>query len=108
MMSTKMLGRFVKIIAKYYNEGFVIIECNSIGEAVFNEVYYHDTEPYINVYKQKKVKNGVTRMTGWITDVKSRKLITNEFIDWFSVDDLFDQLKVYSNRLYLEMTTWIL
>jgi hypothetical protein len=107
MMSTKMLGRFIKIIAKYYNEGFIIIECNSIGEAVFNEVYYHDTDPYINVYRQKKVKNGVTRMTGWVTDVKTRKLITNEFIDWFVVDNLFNQIKVYSERLYLEMTTWI-
>jgi hypothetical protein len=107
MMSTKMIGRFAKIIARYYNEAFVIIECNSIGEAVFNEVYYHDSDPYINVYKQRKTKNGVTRMTGWTTDVKTRKLITNEFIDWFSVDGLFSQLLVYSKRLYLEMTTWI-
>jgi intein/homing endonuclease len=107
MMSTKMIGRILKIIAKYYNEGFIIIECNSIGEAVFNEVYYHDAEPYINVYKQKKSKNGITRMTGWETNIKSRKLITNEFIDWFTVDSLFDSLKVYSERIYLEMTTWI-
>ena len=107
MMSTKMFARFVKLVAKYYNEAYVVIECNSIGEAIFNDVYYHDTDPYNNVYKQKKTKNNVTRMTGWITDVKTRKLMTNELIDWFVVDSLWEEMKVYSKRLYLEMTTFV-
>jgi len=107
MISTKSFGRAIKAIAKYYNEAFVVIECNSIGEAVFNEVYYHETEPYNNVYRQKKTKNGITRMTGWITDVKTRKLITNELIDWLTVDSLWEEVKIYSKRVYLEMTTWI-
>ena len=107
MVSTKHLGRFIKDVARYYNEGFVVIECNSIGEAVFNEVYYNDTDSYINIYKQKKVKNNVTRMTGWTTDTKSRKLITNELIDWFTVDKLWEEFKIYSNRIYMEMATWV-
>lgn len=107
MISTKMFGRLVKNAASYYNQAFVVIECNGIGEAVFNEVYYHDTEPYQNVYKQKKIKNNISRMTGWITDPKTRKLITNELIDWFSVDSLWEELKIYSKRVYLEMATWI-
>ena len=107
MMATKNFGMLVKNAASYYNQAFIVIECNSIGEAVFNEVYYHDTEPYNNVFKQQKTKNNITRMTGWITDTKTRKLLTNEFVDWFSVDSLFEELKVYSKRLYLEMTTWI-
>lgn len=106
-MSTKLLGRLVKMVAKYYNQGFVVIEANSIGEAVFNEVYYHDTDPYDNVYKQKKQKNGVTRMTGWETNVKTRQLMTNNIIDWFTVDDLFNQMTIRSQRLYQELCTWV-
>jgi hypothetical protein len=105
--STPILSRLIKKLGRYYNEAFIVIECNSIGEAVFNGVYYSDIDPYNNVYKIKKTKNGVSRMTGWITDVKSRKLITNDFIDWFVVSELSEKLKVYSKRLWLEMTTWV-
>lgn len=105
--STKRLGKIVKILAKYYNQGFVAIECNSIGEAVFNEVYYHDTDPYDNVYKQKKTKNGITRFTGWETNSKSRQLMTNDIIDWINVDDLRNRLTIKSQRLYQELTTWV-
>ena len=107
MIATKNFGILVKNAASYYNQAFVVIECNGIGEAVFNEVYYHDTEPYNNVFKQKKTKNNITRMTGWITDTKTRKLVTNELIDWMSVESLWDEFKVYSKRVYLEMTTFI-
>jgi intein/homing endonuclease len=106
-ISTKLFGRFIKTTARYYNQAFVVIECNGIGEAVFNEVYYHDNDPYENVFKQKKTKNNVTRMTGWITDTKTRKLLTNELIDWFVVDELWEEFKVYSERLYFEMSTWV-
>ena len=107
MISTKNFGRAIKAVARYYNEAFVVIECNSIGEAVFNEVYYHETDPYNNVYRKKKSRNGIARMTGWETDVKTRKLITNELIDWLTVDSLWNEFKIYSKRIYLEMTTWI-
>jgi hypothetical protein len=106
-ISTKNFGRFIKMVALYYNEAYVVIECNSIGEAIFNEVYYSDIDPYNNVYKQKKTKNGITRMTGWTTDVKTRKLLTNDLIDWISVAELFDTLKVYSRRMWMELSTWI-
>lgn len=106
-MSTKLFGRLVKKVARYYNQGFVAIEANSIGEAVFNEVYYHDTDPYDNVYKQKKTKNGVVRMTGWETNVKSRQLMTNNIIDWFTVEDLYNQMTIRSQRLYQELCTWV-
>ena len=107
MIGTKNFGILVKNTASYYNQAYVVIECNGIGEAVFNEVYYHDTEPYYNLFMQSKTKNNMTRMTGWITDTKTRKLQTNEFIDWFSVEGLFEELKVYSKRLWMEMSTWI-
>ena len=106
-MSTPNFSRFIKKVANLYNEGFIVIECNSIGEAVFNGLYYSEIDPYNNMYKQKKTKNGVTRMTGWITDVKTRKLLTNDFIDWITVPELFDSIKIYSKRLWLELSTWI-
>lgn len=106
-MSTPNFSRFVKKVANLYNEGYVVIECNSIGEAVFNGLYYSEIDPYQNVYKQKKTKNGVTRMTGWITDVKTRKLLTNDFIDWITVPELFDSIKIYSKRLWMELSTWV-
>lgn len=106
-ISTPNFSRLIKKVARFYNESYVIIESNSIGEAIFNGVYYSDNEPYNNVFKQQKTKNNITRYTGWITDVKSRKLIVNDFIDWITVDDLWDQLKLYSKRMWLEMNTWI-
>jgi len=106
-ISTKLFGRFIKLAANYYNQAFVAIECNSIGEAVFNEVYYHDNEPYQNVFKQLKTRNNISRMTGWITDTKTRKLLTNELIDWLVVDELWEEFKIYSKRFHLEMSTWV-
>jgi len=106
-MSTPNFARFIKKAAIYYNEAYLAIECNSIGEAIFNGVYYSEIDPYQNVYKQKKTKNGITRMTGWTTDVKTRKLLTNDFIDWITVPELFDSIKIYSKRLWMELSTWI-
>jgi hypothetical protein len=106
-ISTPAFARAVKKVAKYYNEAFVVIECNGIGEAIFNGVYYDEEDPYNNVYKQKKTKNNITRMTGWETTAKSRQLITNNFIDWISVDELWEETKIYSKRLYEESITWV-
>lgn len=106
-ISTPNFGNLIKKVANYYNQAYVVVESNSIGEAVFNSLYYDEYEPYNNVFKQEKTKNNITRMTGWITDTKTRKLIVNEIIDWMTVDDLFNTLKIYSSRLYTELTTWI-
>jgi len=106
-ISTPNFVRLIRKIARWYNEGYIIVESNSIGEAIFNGLYYDENDPYNNMFKQKKTKNNVTRYTGWITDVKSRKLIVNDFIDWITVDELWDQLKLYSKRIWLEMSTWI-
>lgn len=107
MIATKNFGRLIKVAANYYNQAYVVIECNGVGEAVFNEVYYDENEPYLNIFKQLKTKNEITKMVGWITDTKTRKLVTNTLIDWLCVDELFAELKVYSKRLYMEMVTWI-
>jgi len=106
-ISTPNLSRLINKVAKAYNNAYVVIECNSIGDGVFNALYYNENDPYRNVFKQKKTKNGVTRMTGWITDVKTRKLIANEFIDWITVDDLWNNIKIYSSRLHEEIKTWV-
>jgi hypothetical protein len=106
-MPTKNFGQLLRFLGKYYNEAFIVIECNSIGEAVFNEVYYNDNDPYLNVYKKEKTKDGVTRMTGFETTAKSRQLIINNMVDWINIDELWDQLKIYSKRMYAEYCTWV-
>lgn len=106
-ISTPMFARLIKDVARIYNDGFVVIECNSIGDTIFSNVYYSENDPYGNVYKQKRTKNGITRFTGWITDVSTRKLMVKEFIDWVAVPELFEQFKINSSRLYNEMETWI-
>jgi hypothetical protein len=52
-------------------------------------------------------KNGITRNTGWITDGKTRPLIANEFIDWITVDERWEKVKIYSSRLLEEIRTWV-
>ena len=50
--TTHDLSKYAYDIANYYNCGYIILECNSIGEAVFNELYYNLNYP--NMFKQKK------------------------------------------------------
>ena len=100
------LANHLKNVGRYYNNAYVVVECNSIGEAVFSNLWYSD-DPYSNLFKQEKTRNGVTRFTGWITDVKTRQLITNNLVDFFYVDELFDTIKIYSERLVGQMSTWI-
>lgn len=107
-MATKTFGQLLKKAANYYNEAFVVIECNSIGEAVFNEVYYSEENPYTNVYKQRKTtKDGRSRVTGWETNVKTRQLMINNLIDYFTVKELSSAVKVYSERMYTEMLSFV-
>lgn len=106
-VSTPEFSRLVKKIARFYNQGYVVIESNGIGESVFNGVYMDNSDPYTNVYKQKINRNGITVMTGWITDGKTRQIITNKLIDYINVDELWETLKLYSSRVYAQLSTWI-
>lgn len=105
--ATTQLPNMVKDIARVYNDAYVVIEANSIGDGVFNSLYYNQIDPYGNVFKQKKTNNGITRFTGWITDVKTRKLMTTEVFDWLSNAEMFDKFHMYSERVYTELETWI-
>lgn len=106
-ITTSQLPNIIKDIARVYNDAYVVVEANSIGDGVFNALYYNQNDPYGNVFKQKKVSNGITRFTGWITDVKTRKLMTTEVYDWLSNAEMFSKLHLYSERVYLELETWI-
>lgn len=105
--ATTQLPNMVKDIARVYNDAYVVIEANSIGDGVFNALYYNQNDAYGNVFKQKKTSNGITRFTGWITDVKTRKLMTTEVFDWLSNAEMFDKFHLYSERVYTELETWI-
>ena len=48
-VSTKVFSVYIKALARYYNEAYAIVETNSIGEAVFNELYYDENDPYENL-----------------------------------------------------------
>lgn len=106
-VSTPEFSRVIKKLATFYNQGFVVIESNGIGESVFNGVYMDVNDAYSNVYKQKINRNGITVMTGWITDSKTRQIITNKLIDYISVDELWDTFKLHSSRVYTQLSTWI-
>lgn len=99
------LAHYVARIGEYYNWAYTIIECNSIGEATFAELYYNLNYPHL--FKQKKVKNGIEVMTGWITSPKSRELITNKFIDFYYDEEMFKTYQPYSERLLSQMKYWI-
>ena len=99
------MAHYAYRIGEYYNWAYGIIECNSIGEATFMELYYNLNYP--NLFKQKKNKNGVEVMTGWMTTVKSRELITNKFIDFYYDDSMWKYYKPYSERLLDQMKYWV-
>lgn len=103
--TTLDMAHYAYRIGEYYNWAYGIIECNSIGEATFTELYYNLNYP--NLFKQKKSKNGVEVMTGWMTTVKSRELITNKFIDFYYDDSMWKYYQPYSERLLDQMKYWV-
>jgi len=103
--TTMDLAKYAYRIGEYYNFGYMFIECNSIGEATFSEIYYNLNYP--NLFKQKKIKNGIEVMTGWITSPKSRDLITSRFIDYYYDELMWKCYHPYSERLYEQMKYWV-
>lgn len=104
--TTHDLANYIYKSASYYNEAYVIVETNSIGEAVFNELYYNLN--YSNLFKQKKpIKNGGEMWTGWMTSIKTRDLITSKFIDYYYEDDMWNIYQPHSERLLDQMNTWV-
>ena len=57
--------------------------------------------------KKKKSRNGVVRMTGFETNVKTRALLTNELIDFISSEDLFNSIGIFSTRIYMELLSFV-
>lgn len=104
--TTKDLAKIANETGKYYNNAYMIVECNSIGEAVFTELYYNLNYP--NLYRQKKTgKNGIVVWTGWMTTTKSRDLITDRFIDYYYDDTFWNVYRPHSERLISQMKHWI-
>lgn len=96
---TDQFGVIIKYIARYYNQAYVMIECNHPGPAVFNEVYLSKTDPYYNVYARNKGKDVVS----WETTPKSRVLL----IEAYFKDIENGYTKIYSERLLEEIKVFI-
>ena len=99
-LPTNEYGKIIKKVARYYKNAYVIIETNSLGISVFNEVYYNKEDRYYNVYTQKKGKV----ITGWTTTPKNRKLLMDELLKVLENN----QITMYSERFYeqLKVFTW--
>lgn len=106
-ITTKELGKLLNDLGHYYNDGYIYVECNSIGEAVFNDLFYNYN--YLNMYKMRKInKQDRTQVwTGWMTTQKTRELITDCFIDYMADDDYWQDFFPHSQRLVDQMKTWI-
>lgn len=74
-VASDTFGDVIKKVARYYNNAYVVIECNHPGPATFNEVYKHKTDPYPNVYVRMKANEP----WGWDTTNKSRTLLMESF-----------------------------
>lgn len=98
-VATDTFGQQIKDIARYYNNAYVIIECNHPGPATFNEVYKHKTDPYHNVY----IKNKSGEPWGWDTTAKSRILL----MEAFAKDLKNGSTKIRSERLIDEIKSFV-
>jgi hypothetical protein len=96
---TDQFGRVIKRVARYFNNAYVIIECNHPGPAVFNEVYLSQTDPYYNLYIHPKGKDFVS----WETTAKSRVML----IEAYFKDIENGHIKIYSERLLDEIKVFI-
>lgn len=105
--STKEGGKLVNDLGRYYNEAYLVVECNSIGEAIFNDLYYIYNYP--NMFKMQKInKHDRTKVwTGWMTTTKTRDLITDNFIDIVGDDEASREYGFYSSRLVDQCKTWV-
>jgi hypothetical protein len=99
IIATDDFGRLIKKMAHYYNEAFVVIECNHPGPATFNEVYKSQDDPYSNMYIQ--YKGG--QPWSWDTTEKSRVML----IDAFYKDVFNGNTIIHSERLLNEIKTFI-
>lgn len=105
--STHELALLADKLGHYYNNARIYVECNSIGEAVFNELFYNCA--YENMFSTKKVNKMEHNKvwTGWMTSTKTRELITNNLIDYYYKDDLWADYHPYSQRLLDQMKQWV-
>lgn len=83
-------------IGEYYNRAMIVVEYNSMGNAVFNKL---DMDiKYPNLYWRPDGK------PGWYTTMGNRPEILNKMSDAF----VNGHIKVYSNRLKIELRNLIL
>lgn len=90
-------AKIIKLIARYYNEAYVVIESNSWGLAAFEKVYRDEKDPYRNMYITKRGK------ASWETTGKTRPRIIDSLIN--SIER--EEYKIVSPRLIAELETFV-
>lgn len=74
-IDTKSFSANIKKVAEYYNRAYVVVETNQ-GLSVFNELFLHDTDPYMNMFYEFKGK----AYRGLHTSPTNKKLMLDEFM----------------------------
>lgn len=95
-LDTNQFSRLIYKVASYYNMAHVVIEYNSIGAAVFNELDYH--MQYENLYFRPQ------RKPGWLTNSATRDEMLNSFYNAV----VHKSCKINSKRLKQEIINFIL
>lgn len=96
-LDTKTFAYYIKKVARYYSNAYVVIETNQ-GQSVFNDVFLHETDPYLNTFYELKAKT----YRGLHTGPANKKLMIDEFL--YSMENevinicgkrTIEELKVY-------------
>lgn len=93
----------VYAIAKYYNNGLLVVEKASAGHTVIDKIR-HDYR-YVNMYKYKSYdqkKGKGIRKIGWETTSKSKPIMISDMQEWFETGqclvnskDLLNEMKLF-------------
>jgi len=97
-IDTKTFAYFIKKVGRFYNNAYVVIETNQ-GQSVFNDVFLHETDPYLNTYYELKGKT----YRGLHTGPANKKLMIDEFL--YSIEN--DVIKICAKRTIEELKVYI-
>lgn len=97
-LDTKEFAVVVKQVCRHFNQALAVIETNQ-GQSVFNDVFLHETDPYLNVFFEMKGKT----YRGLHTSAANKKLMIDEFLH--NMEN--NIIKIYGKRTIEELKVYI-